>query len=82
MLKELPWISSAREKIGIREVKGAKHNPKIIQWLVNLAAVWMDDETPWCGAFVAECLREANVRYPSTWYRAGEDGFATVESGV
>lgn len=69
-LKELDWIKSAREKIGIREIKGAKHSPKIIQWLKNLRSAWKDDETPWCGTYVAECLRDAGIRYPSTWYRA------------
>lgn len=67
---ELPWIGYARKQIGLREVKGAKHNPKIIQWLKNLKSAWLDDETPWCGTFVAECLREADLVYPSTWYRA------------
>ena len=69
-MNELSWIAAAREKVGIREVKGSKHSPVIIQWLKNLKSAWLDDETPWCGTFVAECLREANMRYPSTWYRA------------
>jgi uncharacterized protein (TIGR02594 family) len=64
------WIDAARKKIGIREVKGKAHNPQIVAWLKRLKAWWFDDETPWCGAFVAECLVEAGEDIPDAWYRA------------
>lgn len=58
-MKELNWINTARQFIGLREVKGTKHNPTIIQMLDEMGkfsnearAWWRDDETPWCGLFV------------------------------
>ena len=55
-MKELSWISEARKCIGLREIKGTKHNPTIIKWLDDMGkyskestAWWRDDETPWCG---------------------------------
>lgn len=68
--KELIWILAARAKIGIKEVVGTKSNPTIVQWLKNLRSAWLDDSVPWCGTFVAQCLKESGLSYPSTWYRA------------
>lgn len=69
-MNELAWIAEARKHIGLREIKGLKHNPTIINWLVSLKAWWKEDETPWCGTFVAHCLKTAGVAYPKHWYRA------------
>jgi uncharacterized protein (TIGR02594 family) len=55
---------------GIREIPGKRHNPTIIKWLKSLKAWWSEDETPWCGTFVAHCLREAGIIPPKAWYRA------------
>lgn len=67
---ELAWIASARKDIGTKEIKGAKHNSKIIGWLKDLKAWWAEDETPWCGTFVAKCLKDADLIIPKHWYRA------------
>ena len=58
-MNELSWISEARKHIGLRDIKGAKHNPTILAWLKynkESTAWWRDDETPWCGLFVGHCL--------------------------
>jgi uncharacterized protein (TIGR02594 family) len=64
------WMKTARESIGLKEVAGPKHNTKIQAWLSYLGAWWKDDETPWCGTFVAHCLRENGLPVPQHWYRA------------
>lgn len=64
------WMKTARESIGLKEVAGPKHNTKIQAWLAKLGAWWKDDETPWCGTFVAHCLRENGLPVPKHWYRA------------
>lgn len=54
------WLVLAREKIGQREIKGPKHNSWIAAAWGRLGAKWFnDDETPWCGLFVADCLERA-----------------------
>ena len=69
--KPIPlWITIALGYRGLREIPGKQHNPTIINWLTKLKAWWKEDETPWCGTFVATCLREANLSIPSAWYRA------------
>ncbi len=69
-LPELSWIAEARKHIGLREVKGSKHNPTILSWLKRLGAWWFEDESAWCASFVAHCLAESRITYPKHWYRA------------
>lgn len=64
------WVDIARRYIGVREIKGPKHAAVILVWLAKLGAWWRDDETPWCGTFVAQVLTEAGVVPVKAWYRA------------
>jgi uncharacterized protein (TIGR02594 family) len=41
----------------------------IAGWLGRLKAWWADDETPWCGTFVA-AMMEPWAPLPKHWYRA------------
>ena len=67
---ELPWITEARKHIGLSEMVGKQHNSTIRNWLISLKAWWTDDETPWCGTFVAHCAKTAGRDIPQHWYRA------------
>lgn len=67
---ELPWIKEARKYIGLREIRGRRHNRTILKWLRDLKAWWANDEVPWCGTYVAHCLKEAGRPIPKHWYRA------------
>jgi uncharacterized protein (TIGR02594 family) len=64
------WLTIARRYLGTKEIPGRKHSSVISAWLAKLGAWWRDDETPWCGTFVAHCMREAGLPTPEHWYRA------------
>lgn len=64
------WLSEARKHIGVAEISGPKTNDFISRWLNHLGAWWSDDETPWCGVFVAHCMQEAGMPLPKNWMRA------------
>lgn len=66
---EPPWLSLARNYIGTEEIPGPEHNWRITRWLVRLKAFWTDDETPWCGVFVAAMLQDY-ADLPPVWARA------------
>lgn len=70
MSREPIWMAKARAYIGLREVRGPRHNPTIIRWLEKLNAWWRDDETPWCGVFCAAVMQEAGFTYPNLYMRA------------
>lgn len=60
---ELSWIAEARKNIGEFEIKGPKHNPKIVQWWKDIKRGGIkDDETPWCAAFVGAMLEHVGIR--------------------
>ena len=78
-MKELKWIDNARQYIGLKEIKGVRHNPTIINWLDDMGgfgseakAWWSDDETPWCGLFVGWIIGISGRYVVKEWYRAKE----------
>lgn len=56
------WLLEAEKHIGTREIKGVKHEPKILQWWKAIKRGGIkDDETPWCAAFVGGCLEAVGL---------------------
>lgn len=51
-----PWLTLARGEIGVKEMKGKKHNPQIIQYHLTTSYKATSDEVSWCSAFVNWCL--------------------------
>lgn len=70
MNSEPRWLTIARGYIGVREIKGPKHNPTIMGWLNRLGSWVQDDETPWCGTFAAAVMQEAGLPYPVRYLAA------------
>ena len=69
MKTELDWINEARKHLGLKELNGSNKHPTIDGWAKNLGASWVIGQ-PWCGTYVAHCLKTAGVKYPKNWYRA------------
>ncbi len=69
-MNEQKWVVLARKYLGTSEVHGSGTSPLIRTWLTGLKAWWSDDETPWCGTFVAAVLKESGLALPKRWYRA------------
>lgn len=65
-----PWIREAVKHLGLKEIPGPRHNNVILGWLSTLKAWWKEDETPWCGVFVAHCVTTNSMRVPKYWMRA------------
>ncbi len=66
--EEFPWLPIAFEEYGVREIRGTKNNPRIVEYhkSTDLAQKYsyLPDETDWCASFVNWCIEKANV--PST----------------
>ena len=67
------WMIEAERHIGQKEIAGAKSNP----WILNLwfkFVPWLgkpdDSAVPWCGTFIAHCLKNTGHVVPKAWYRA------------
>ena len=61
-LDEPKWLQVARSYMGLREYKGNRHNPKILEWWIKIRMPFTDDETPWCAGFVGGVLEECGIR--------------------
>lgn len=62
----MDWMAYARSLIGVREIKGPRHSPTIMGWIKALGARQLgisvkDDETAWCGTFVAHVLTTSGL---------------------
>ena len=65
-VSEPAWLRHARTLLGTREAAGAANNKTILGWAGSLGAkvlgmVYNADSVPWCGLFVANCLRAAGI---------------------
>lgn len=77
---ELIHVANARKYIGTVEVKGTKHNPKILALTVKAFAAtgkksWIhNDEIPWCGSYLGGVFAESGLghKIPKEFYRARE----------
>lgn len=73
-------LAEALKLYGTAEVQGSKNNPEILHWaeLLGLSRVYNQDETPWCGLFVAYVALKAGkpvVKDPlwaRNWIKWGE----------
>ena len=53
----LDWVGvEAQRLIGVKEDVSARSNPLLIGWGRDLDLRYTDDETPWCGLFIAHCI--------------------------
>lgn len=62
MTSEPRWLVSARAEIGTKEIPGKKHNPKVLQYWLQMRAPFTDDETPWCAGFVGAMLEKNGIK--------------------
>ncbi|ECF1703339.1 TIGR02594 family protein [Salmonella enterica subsp. enterica] len=57
------WIVEARKNLDVKEIKGARHAPEILQYWKDIQRGGIkDDETPWCAAFVGAMLERSGIQ--------------------
>lgn len=61
-LAAAPWVRIARAEIGTREVRGDKHNPRIVEYIKTFSYLPQNDEVAWCACFVNWCLLKAGKK--------------------
>jgi uncharacterized protein (TIGR02594 family) len=59
---EPKWLRLARAELGVRELPGKRHHPRILWYHQHTRLKATADEVPWCAAFVCAMLEEAGVR--------------------
>jgi len=82
---EIPlWLLGAMEDIGVEEIPGTDHSPRVLEYHLNTGK-WSNDEIPWCGSAVETWLVEAGVKglgrpgaLARSWMKWGVPAGATV----
>lgn len=56
-------LYEAAKLLGIKEIVGPKHDPKIMTWAkeLGLEKVYTSDEIAWCGLFIAHVCRVSGI---------------------
>jgi uncharacterized protein (TIGR02594 family) len=59
----MPWFELAmiEEISGVEEIRGSRHNPRILEYHATTSLQANDDETPWCSSFVNWCMRQCGI---------------------
>ena len=59
-----PWYELAKieEVTGVEEVRGSRHNPRILEYHATTSLQANDDETPWCSSFVNWCIVQCGLK--------------------
>ena len=60
-VKDPPWITIARKELGVKEIKGRKHNKRVIKYHSTTYGKYKNDEVPWCGSFVNWVMLESGI---------------------
>ncbi len=53
-----PWMSFAGQELGVSEIYGNRHNPRILHYHSYTGLGAKTDEVAWCASFVNCCLLE------------------------
>ena len=63
--RKVPWMETAKSHLGLKEIRGKRHNKKIIQWAKDfggwVANYYKTDEIPWCGLFTLHCIMDNGI---------------------
>lgn len=79
------WISIAEEELGETEIRGKKHNARVLEYHATTTGRAKTDESPWCSSFVNWVLKKAryegtNSAWSHSWKTWG-DGIAKPALG-
>ena len=57
------YVKLALKEVGIQEIVGKIHSPRILEYQTTTAGKYTDDETPWCGAFISWVMKQAGIKH-------------------
>ena len=58
-----PWYVAAGKDLGLREIVGSKHEPRVVEFFAEAGHPYVkDDETAWCAAFANAKLVEVGIK--------------------
>ncbi|TCM53707.1 uncharacterized protein (TIGR02594 family) [Rhizobium sp. PP-F2F-G48] len=67
-------VAKAELALGVKELPGSQHNPRIVMYHATTKGGKTSDETAWCSSFVNYCVEQAGIQgTDSKWARSWHD---------
>lgn len=68
MIQWPPWLNTAllEEELGVEEIRGPEHNPRILAYHDSTRLDASEDEVPWCSSFVNWAIKECGMLLDGT----------------
>lgn len=61
-MDEPAWMGEARRYIGVKEIPGKVHHPRIVEWWKKIRRGGIkSDEVPWCAAYIGAMLENVGI---------------------
>jgi uncharacterized protein (TIGR02594 family) len=61
-MSKTPWLDEAEKDLGIKEIPGRRHNPRVVEMFAQSGHPWVtDDETAWCSAAMNAWVKQAGM---------------------
>lgn len=80
------YVKIALKEVGIYEIVGKLHSQRVLEYQATTSGKYIDDETPWCGAFISWVMLKAGIKHGiKTPERAKEwasFGYAVIEPTI
>lgn len=57
------YVKIALKEVGVQEIVGKIHNPRVLEYQSTTSGKYTDDETPWCGAFVSWVMKQSGIKH-------------------
>jgi uncharacterized protein (TIGR02594 family) len=70
-----PWMYVAAQELGVSEILGRRHNPRIVMYHQSVTLAAKTDEIAWCASFVDWCLNKAGYAGTNSAAAATYDKF-------
>jgi uncharacterized protein (TIGR02594 family) len=56
-----PWLEVAGREMGVTEIRGPRHHPRILAYHAETSLRAQSDEIAWCSSFVSWCLARVGL---------------------
>ncbi|MBC9208268.1 TIGR02594 family protein [Roseomonas aerophila] len=76
-----PWMAIAENELGVAEIPGRQHNPRIVEYHMTTSLQAGDDETPWCASFVNWVMRQAGYSGTNSAAAKSWKGWGSASGG-
>ena len=86
-LLEVPeYVKIGLKEVGVQEIPGSRHNPRVLEYQSTTSGKYTDDETAWCGSFVSWVMKQAgikhNIKIPERAKEWANFGYAVSEPSI